>query len=440
MSVALASKGDSTQALDHLRRAITLNPENRALARQDPDLEPFRIGRRIPRISPTRPRDQAAAGPGNDGEPAPPRRPCGRQGNADEIRSSQGSARRRRPAADRARPSHRRYPLALLRRRSSSVTRPMPCRRRWRGRPNVRFALQEPQLGTGHALLQAEQALAGATGTVVLLSGDVPLLTPATLQALVDRHVDTGAAATVLTAMVDDPTGYGRIERRDGGIAAIVEHKDATPEQRQIREINSGIYAFDLAAAVRGAEADRIGERPGRVLPARPGADLPRPRPHGGDRHARRSAGDFRRQQPQGTGADWAALEDDQERRIDGVRRHHRRSGDRLHRSGRHHRARHRHSSERLSRGAHHDRLGLRDSVRGPHRQFDARGQRLHQQLLRDHRFARRQGRAARTVRAHPAGLAHRRGRARRQLRRAEEDHARPRLEGQSPRLSRRRA
>ena len=103
------------------------------------------------------------------------------------------------------------------------------------GRPNLQFALQEPQLGTGHALLQAEPALAGATGTVVLLSGDVPLLTPATLQALVDRHVETGAAATVLTAMVDDPTGYGRIERRDGGIAAIVEHKDASPEQRQIR-------------------------------------------------------------------------------------------------------------------------------------------------------------------------------------------------------------
>ena len=114
------------------------------------------------------------------------------------------------------------------------------------GRPNLRFARQEPQLGTGHALLQAEQALAGATGTVVLLSGDVPLLTPATLQALVNRHVETGAAATVLTAMVDDPTGYGRIERRDGGISAIVEHKDASPEQRQIREINSGIYAFDL--------------------------------------------------------------------------------------------------------------------------------------------------------------------------------------------------
>ena len=114
------------------------------------------------------------------------------------------------------------------------------------GRPDLRFARQEPQLGTGHALLQAEQALAGAAGTVVLLSGDVPLLTPATLQALVNHHVESGAAATVLTATVDDPTGYGRIERRGGRISGIVEDRDASPAQRQIREINSGIYAFDL--------------------------------------------------------------------------------------------------------------------------------------------------------------------------------------------------
>ena len=116
-----------------------------------------------------------------------------------------------------------------------------------KSRPGLRFALQEPQLGTGHALLQAEAALAGSGGTVVLLSGDVPLLRAGTLQTLVRRHEEAGAAATVLTAVVDDPTGYGRIERRDGHITAIVEHKDATPEQRAVREINSGIYAFDMA-------------------------------------------------------------------------------------------------------------------------------------------------------------------------------------------------
>jgi bifunctional UDP-N-acetylglucosamine pyrophosphorylase/glucosamine-1-phosphate N-acetyltransferase len=108
----------------------------------------------------------------------------------------------------------------------------------------LRFALQEPQLGTGHALLQAEPYLAGAHGTVVLLSGDVPLLRPATLRALVSTHERSGAAATVLTARVADPAGYGRIVREDGRIAAIVEHKDATPAQRAIDEINSGIYAF----------------------------------------------------------------------------------------------------------------------------------------------------------------------------------------------------
>jgi bifunctional UDP-N-acetylglucosamine pyrophosphorylase/glucosamine-1-phosphate N-acetyltransferase len=106
--------------------------------------------------------------------------------------------------------------------------------------------VQEPQLGTGHALLQAEASLSDKRGTVVLLSGDVPLLAPDTLTAMVRKHEEAGAAATVLTAIVDDPDGYGRIVREDGRIAAIVEHKDASPVERRIREINSGVYAFDL--------------------------------------------------------------------------------------------------------------------------------------------------------------------------------------------------
>jgi bifunctional UDP-N-acetylglucosamine pyrophosphorylase/glucosamine-1-phosphate N-acetyltransferase len=116
-------------------------------------------------------------------------------------------------------------------------------------RPGLGFALQELQLGTGHALLQTESHLAGKSGTVVLLSGDVPLLRPATLRALVDTHRATGAVATVLTARVDRPQGYGRIVREDAGrgrIAAIVEDKDTTPAERAIDEINSGIYAFEL--------------------------------------------------------------------------------------------------------------------------------------------------------------------------------------------------
>jgi bifunctional UDP-N-acetylglucosamine pyrophosphorylase / glucosamine-1-phosphate N-acetyltransferase len=111
----------------------------------------------------------------------------------------------------------------------------------------VQTAIQEPQLGTGHALLQSEPFLKGKTGTVLLLSGDVPLLRPATVQALVSHHVAKQAAATVLTAVVPDPAGYGRIVRDDGSISAIVEHKDASAEQRAIAEINSGVYAFDLA-------------------------------------------------------------------------------------------------------------------------------------------------------------------------------------------------
>ena len=115
-----------------------------------------------------------------------------------------------------------------------------------RKRLGLRFALQQPQLGTGHALLQAEPHLAGKSGTVVLLSGDVPLLRPTTLQTLIATHEAREAAATVLTARVQGPHEYGRIVRENGRIAAIVEHKDASVEQRRIDEINSGIYAFAL--------------------------------------------------------------------------------------------------------------------------------------------------------------------------------------------------
>ena len=105
--------------------------------------------------------------------------------------------------------------------------------------------MQEPQLGTGHALLQSEPSLKDARGTVVLLSGDVPLLRPETVRPG-QPHRERGAAATVVTAILDDPSGYGRIVRDGDGIAAIVEDRDATADVRGIREINSGIYAFDL--------------------------------------------------------------------------------------------------------------------------------------------------------------------------------------------------
>ena len=114
------------------------------------------------------------------------------------------------------------------------------------GRPGLAFAAQEPQLGTGHALLQTEPILRGRSGIVILLSGDVPLLRADSLQGLVETHKAAGAAATVLTAKLERPYGYGRIVRTNGRISRIVEERDATPSQREIKEINSGIYAFDL--------------------------------------------------------------------------------------------------------------------------------------------------------------------------------------------------
>jgi bifunctional UDP-N-acetylglucosamine pyrophosphorylase/glucosamine-1-phosphate N-acetyltransferase len=127
------------------------------------------------------------------------------------------------------------------------------------GYRGLTFVVQEPQLGTGHALMTSEAALAGRSGTLILLSGDVPLLTAATLKTLVDHHRTTRAAATVVTAIVDAPQGYGRIVRTGEQIARIVEEKDATPAERQIREINSGIYAFALDGlfdAMRSIGAD----------------------------------------------------------------------------------------------------------------------------------------------------------------------------------------
>ena len=113
-------------------------------------------------------------------------------------------------------------------------------------RANLRFVAQEPQLGTGHALLQAAPLLEREHGVVVLLSGDVPLLTRHTVERLLAGHLTSGAAATVLTAMVDQPYGYGRIVRQGGTITHIVEERDASPAQRNIKEINSGIFAFSI--------------------------------------------------------------------------------------------------------------------------------------------------------------------------------------------------
>ncbi len=111
----------------------------------------------------------------------------------------------------------------------------------------VRTAVQDKQKGTGHAVRMGLEELGGAVdGTVVVVCGDTPLLTGETLTKLAATHTEDGNAVTVLTAEVPDATGYGRIVRDAGGaVTAIVEHKDATEEQLAIREINSGVFAFD---------------------------------------------------------------------------------------------------------------------------------------------------------------------------------------------------
>ena len=109
---------------------------------------------------------------------------------------------------------------------------------------DLRFALQAEQLGTGHALLCAEEALNGFSGELLLLCGDVPLLQKKTLQALIDHHRQHAACVTILTADMDNPAGYGRIIRGAEGVDRIVEEKDATNSERQVREINTGIYLF----------------------------------------------------------------------------------------------------------------------------------------------------------------------------------------------------
>jgi bifunctional UDP-N-acetylglucosamine pyrophosphorylase/glucosamine-1-phosphate N-acetyltransferase len=130
--------------------------------------------------------------------------------------------------------------------------------------PGLSFVTQEPQLGTGHALLETAALLEKKTGVVLLLSGDVPLLRRHTLDRLLAAHRETGAAATVLTALFEQPYGYGRIVRVRGKVSRIVEERDASPAQRTVKEINSGVFALSLGPlfdALRGlATANAQGE------------------------------------------------------------------------------------------------------------------------------------------------------------------------------------
>jgi bifunctional UDP-N-acetylglucosamine pyrophosphorylase / glucosamine-1-phosphate N-acetyltransferase len=128
--------------------------------------------------------------------------------------------------------------------------------------PDVRVVVQDRQGGTGHAVRVVTETVGLGTGTVVVTYGDTPLLRGGTLATLVGEHAAARAAATVLTTLLPDPTGYGRILRNDSGaFAEIIEETDATPEQRAVTEINSGVYAFEsdlLADAVKRLPTDNV--------------------------------------------------------------------------------------------------------------------------------------------------------------------------------------
>ena len=117
---------------------------------------------------------------------------------------------------------------------------------------DVEWIVQEPQLGTGHAVMVCREPLEGLSGAVLVLAGDGPLIRPATLGQLLAEHARRQAACTLATSILPDPMRYGRILRDESGeLAGIVEHLDADEQQRRIDEVNVSIYCFD-AAALRG--------------------------------------------------------------------------------------------------------------------------------------------------------------------------------------------
>lgn len=130
---------------------------------------------------------------------------------------------------------------------------------------NLIFVEQSEQLGTGHAVLQARDVFTHYQGNILILCGDVPLLSAEILQRFIDEHASSKAALSVLTTLLDNPRGYGRVIKKDGTqkILRIVEERDATPAERLIKEINSGIYLtesfflFDAVARITNANKQK---------------------------------------------------------------------------------------------------------------------------------------------------------------------------------------
>ncbi|MGM9977462.1 MAG: bifunctional UDP-N-acetylglucosamine diphosphorylase/glucosamine-1-phosphate N-acetyltransferase GlmU [Clostridium sp.] len=119
---------------------------------------------------------------------------------------------------------------------------------------NVSYSLQEEQLGTGHAVKCAKEFLQGKDGVVAVFTGDAPLTRVETIKKLVDEHIKKGNKATLLSAYVDDPTGYGRIIRDGEEVLKIVEHKDCNEEELKVNEMNAGMYCFDIKSLLSSLE------------------------------------------------------------------------------------------------------------------------------------------------------------------------------------------
>ena len=119
---------------------------------------------------------------------------------------------------------------------------------------NVSYSLQAEQLGTGHAVKCAKDFLEGKTGVVAIFTGDAPLIKPETVKNLVDTHINEKNSATLLTSVIENPTGYGRIVRNGESVEKIVEHKDCNEQEIKIQEINAGMYCFDIESLLTSLE------------------------------------------------------------------------------------------------------------------------------------------------------------------------------------------
>ncbi len=221
--------------------------------------------------------------------------------------------------------------------------------------PTVRVVVQERQLGTGHAVRTAlDVVVADADGPVVVLAGDAPLITSETLLELLAAHDASGSAATVLSARLDDPTGYGRVVRGGGGeVLAIVEQKDADAEQRAIREVSSGVFAFAPRTAARRPAPDRHRQRRRRGVPHRRAGAAAGRRPgrrRGGRGQRRR---DPRRQRPRPARAGPGAAARPDRGALDARGRDRRRPRYDLDRRRRHARGRQRRAPEHPAARAH---------------------------------------------------------------------------------------